>query len=145
MSASGDRPWSLRRRIALATAGAACAVFAILGALVYRAVASSTAAQFDEILQQQAALTLRYADHEYAEGDTTLVPDLLTDTTAPIPFVYQITTRSNELLYRSPGAPAAALAAGSSGYSGVSLGGRPWRVYSLSSAASASCTKSGLG
>jgi signal transduction histidine kinase len=121
--------------MALAAAGAACVVFAILGLLVYRAVASSTAAQFDEMLQQQAALALRYADHEYAEGDT-LVPDSLPDTSATFPFVYQITNRANELLYRSPGAPAAALARGTSGYSGVSLVGRPWRVYSLGSSVS---------
>jgi len=118
--------------MALATAGAACVVFAILGALVYRAVASSTAAQFDEMLQQQATLALRYANQEYAEGDT-LVPASLSNTSAAMLFVYQITTRSNELLYRSPGAPTAVLAAGTSGYSTVLLGGRPWRVYSLGS------------
>lgn len=120
--------------MALATAGAACVVFAILGLLVYRAVASSTAAQFDEMLQQQAALALRYADHEYAEGDT-LVPDTLLDTSAAIPFVYQITTRQNQLLYRSPGAPPTVLAAGTPGYSTVLLAGRPWRVYALGSSA----------
>ncbi|HKD55540.1 MAG TPA: ATP-binding protein [Steroidobacteraceae bacterium] len=118
--------------MALATAGAACVVFAILGALVYRAVASSTAAQFDEMLQQQATLALRYANQEYAEGDT-LVPASLSNTSAAMLFVYQITTRSNELLYRSPGAPTAVLAAGTSGYATVLLGGRPWRVYSLGS------------
>jgi len=116
--------------MALAAAGAACVVFAILGILVYRAVASSTAAQFDEMLQQQAALALRYADHEYSEGDRP-VPDSLPDTSPTFPFIYQITTRSNELLYRSPGAPASALAGGTAGFSTVSLEGRPWRVYSL--------------
>jgi len=121
--------------MALATAGAACVVFAILGLLVYRSVADSTAAQFDEMLQQQAALALRYANQEYAEGDT-LVPDSLSNTSAAMLFVYQITTRANELLYRSPGAPAAVLAGGTSGYSTVLLGGRPWRVYSLGSSSS---------
>jgi len=38
--------------------GAACLVFMILGLLVYRAVATSTARQFDELLQQQAELAL---------------------------------------------------------------------------------------
>jgi signal transduction histidine kinase len=121
--------------MALATAGAACAVFVILGLLVYRAVAGSTAAQFDEVLQQQAGLALRYADHEYAEGDT-LVPDSLPDLSAAIPFVYQITTRANELLYRSPGAPAAPLAGSPGDYANVLLGGHPWRVYSLGSGSS---------
>ena len=65
-----ERPWSLRRRMAIAAAAAACSVFLLLGLLVYRAVATSTAAQFDELLQQQAALALRYADHEYDEGDS---------------------------------------------------------------------------
>ena len=40
--------------MAMAVAGAAWVVFLILGLLVYRAVAGSTAAQFDEMLQQQA-------------------------------------------------------------------------------------------
>jgi hypothetical protein len=51
--------------MAIAAASAACAVFLLLGMLVYRAVAASTAVQFDEVLQQEAALALRYADHEY--------------------------------------------------------------------------------
>ena len=41
--------------MAIAVVGAACLVFVILGLLVYRAVATSTATQFDELLQQQAA------------------------------------------------------------------------------------------
>jgi signal transduction histidine kinase len=118
--------------MALATAGAACVVFLLLGLLVYRAVASSTAAEFDEMLQQQAALALRYADHEYAEGDAP-VPEAIPQTGTAFPFIYQIATRANEMLYRSPGAPLAALASGAPGYSNVSLAGRPWRVYSLAS------------
>ena len=122
--------------MAIAVAGAACAVFVILGVLVYRAVASSTARQFDELLQQQAALALRYADHEYGEGDT-VVPDSLSETTAAMPFgvIYQITTGSNQLLYGSPGAPAVPLAQGPFGYSSVRLDGRSWRVYSMGSSA----------
>jgi signal transduction histidine kinase len=122
--------------MAIAVAGAACAVFLILGVLVYRAVASSTAMQFDELLQQQATLALRYADHEYGEGDT-LVPDALAESTAAMPFdvIYQIATRSNQLLYRSPGSPAAPLAQGPFGYSTVRLEGRTWRVYSTGSSA----------
>src|ERR1700750_2750520 len=69
-SVDRERPWSLRRRMAIAVASAACAVFLLLGLVVYRAVAVNTAAEFDELLQQQAALALRYADHEYDEGDT---------------------------------------------------------------------------
>ena len=53
-------------------------MFVILGLLVYRAVSSSTALQFDEMLQQEAVLALRYADHEYGEGET-VVPG------APLP------------------------------------------------------------
>src|ERR1700751_842840 len=71
---SRDRPWSLRRRMAIAVACAACAVFVLLGLSVYRAVAASTAVEFDELLQQQAALALRYADHEYGEGDAVVPP-----------------------------------------------------------------------
>jgi len=48
---AGERPWSLRRRMAIAAAAAACTVFVILGFLVCRAVAGSTAAQFDEMLE----------------------------------------------------------------------------------------------
>jgi two-component system, OmpR family, sensor histidine kinase QseC len=120
--------------MALAVAAAACAVFLILGLLVYQAVAGSTTLQFDQMLQQQAALTLRYADHEYGEGDT-LVPAELSAAAWAMPFgvIYQITTRSNELLYRSPGAPATPITAAPSGYSNVLLGGHPWRVYSLGS------------
>src|SRR5215472_10888714 len=51
-AASGERPWSLRRRMAVAAASAACVVFLLLGLLVYRSVAASTAVQFDELLQQ---------------------------------------------------------------------------------------------
>src|SRR3974390_1347263 len=71
---SAERPWSLRRRMAIATAGAGRAGVGLLGALVYRGVAASTALQFDQSLQQQAALALRYADHEYGEGDTVVPP-----------------------------------------------------------------------
>jgi len=122
--------------MAIAVASAACAVFLILGLLVYQAVASSTATQFDEMLQQQAELALRYADHEYNEGDAP-VPASLTGTAWVMPFgvIYQITKRSNELLYRSPGAPAAPLAGQRLGFSNVALDGRPWRVYSLASSA----------
>jgi signal transduction histidine kinase len=121
--------------MAIAAATAACAVFLILGLLVYQAVASSTAAQFDEMLHQQAELTLRYADHEYGEGDT-LVPGSVIGSAKVMPFdvVYQIATRSGELLYRSPGAPRAALARGAGlGYSNLMLDGRAWRIYSLAS------------
>jgi two-component system sensor histidine kinase QseC len=123
--------------MAIAVAGAACMVFLILGLLVYRAVASSTAAQFDEMLQQQAVLALRYADHEYEEGES-VVPRSLAATTEAMPFdvVYQISTRANQLLYRSPGSPQAPLTTGyGPGYSNVVLDGRSWRVYSLSSGA----------
>lgn len=133
----GERPWSLRRRMAIAVAGAACAVFLLLGLLVYRAVAGSTAAQLDEMLQQQAVLALRYADHEYGEGES-VVPGSRPATARAMPFdvVYQITTRTNELLYRSTGAPQVPLAVGDeAGYSNAVLDGRRWRVYSLSSAA----------
>jgi two-component system sensor histidine kinase QseC len=123
--------------MAIAVAGAACMVFLILGLLVYRAVASSTAAQFDEMLQQQAVLALRYADHEYEEGES-VVPRSLAATTEAMPFdvVYQISTRANQLLYRSPGSPQAPLTTGyGPGYSNVVLDERSWRVYSLSSGA----------
>jgi two-component system, OmpR family, sensor histidine kinase QseC len=120
--------------MALATAVAAFVVFLILGLLVYRAVASNTALQFDEMLRQQAALTLRYADHEYGEGDT-LVPETLSASTLGMPFgvIYQITSRANEPLYRSPGAPTEPLGAPASGYANTLLEGRPWRVYTLAS------------
>jgi two-component system, OmpR family, sensor kinase len=123
--------------MAIAVAAAACVVFLILGLLVYHAVAGSTTAQFDEMLQQQAALALRYADHEYAEGETVVPRPLAANERAmPLELVYQITTRANQLLYRSPGSPQAPLAIGSApGYSNAALGGRSWRVYSLSSAA----------
>jgi len=112
-------------------------VFLILGLLVYRAVASSTAAQFDEMLQQQAALALRYADHEYSEGESVVPrsPDAAMQA-MPLDVVYQITTRADQFLYRSPGAPHAPLAIDhGTGYSNAVLDGRSWRVYSLSSSA----------
>jgi signal transduction histidine kinase len=133
--AKAERPWSLRRRMAIAVAGAACMVFLILGLLVYRAVASSIAVQFDELLQQQAALALRYADHEYDEGESVVPrsPEAAVHA-MPLDVVYQITTRANQFLYRSPGAPHAPLATGSGpGFSNAVLDGRSWRVYSLSS------------
>jgi two-component system, OmpR family, sensor kinase len=119
--------------MAIATALAACGVFLILALFVYRAVAGNTAAQFDELLAQQAALALRYADHEYREGDT-VVPRSVAAAGAPVPFdvVYQIATRDNQLLYRSLGAPSDALALGV-GYNNALFGGRAWRVYSLES------------
>ena len=87
------------------------------------------------MLQQQAALALRYAEHEYNEGDS-VVPRSLEAAAHPMPLdvVYQITTRANQLLYRSPGAPEVPLAIGNGpGYSNAVLDGRSWRVYSLSS------------
>ncbi|HTT42494.1 MAG TPA: ATP-binding protein [Steroidobacteraceae bacterium] len=122
--------------MALAAAGAACAVFVLLGVLVSHAVASSTAMQFDELLQQHAALALRYAEHEYLEGQS-LVPGAAIEPPHVMPFevVYQITNRANEILYRSADAPQAPLAVGGgNGYSNITLNGESWRVYSLVSA-----------
>jgi signal transduction histidine kinase len=120
--------------MALAVAGAACAVFLLLGLLVYRAVASNTALQFDQMLQQQTDLTLRYAVHEYGEGDA-LVPESLASSAWAMPFgvIYQIAARGNQILFLSPGAPAAPITTATSGYSNVVLDGRSWRVYSLAS------------
>jgi signal transduction histidine kinase len=123
--------------MAIAAAGAACLVFLLLGLLVYRAVAASIAVQFDELLQQQAALALRYADHEYSAGDT-LVPaaPAQADPVTPFGVIYQIGTRAGEVLYRSPGAPQAALAdAQGAGCANLTLAGRSWRGCSLSSGA----------
>lgn len=123
--------------MAIAVAGAACVVFLLLGFLVYRAVASSTAAQFDEILQQQAALALRYADHEYAEGES-VVPRSVAAHGRPMPLdiVYQIVTRSNQLLYRSGGSPEAPLVtSNTTGFANSVFNGRAWRVYTLNSTA----------
>ncbi len=122
--------------MAMAVAGAACVVFVILGLLVYRAVSSSTALQFDEMLQQEAVLALRYADHEYGEGETVVPGASASDTPlTPLDVVYQLVTRADhQLLYRSAGAPQAPLAvADGTGYSNTVLDGRSWRVYSLTS------------
>ena len=114
--------------MAIAAASAACAVFLLLGLLVYRAVAASTAVQFDELLQQQATLALHYADHEYREGDT-VVPAAAVPLAVPFDVIYQIGTRSGQILYRSPGAPAAPLSSGAvSGCTNIALGGRSWRA-----------------
>jgi two-component system, OmpR family, sensor histidine kinase QseC len=128
------RPWSLRRRMAIAVALAACAVFLVLGVLVYRAVESSTQIEFDEMLAQQAALALLYAEHEYGEGET-VVPRSLRAGDRPIPFefVYQIITRAGEILYRSPRAPVDALSIGP-GHADAVIDGRTWRVVTLESA-----------
>lgn len=118
-------------------AGAACLVFAILGALMYRTVAVRTTQQFDQMLQRQAAIALTYAEHEYGEGES-VVPEAFSAAPQPMPFdsVYQITTRARAVLYRSPGAPQAVLADdGALGYADVQAEGRWWRVYSLSSGA----------
>jgi signal transduction histidine kinase len=119
--------------MAIAAAGAACAVFLLLGLLVYRAVAASTAVQFDELLQQQATLALHYADHEYREGDT-VVPAAAVPPSVPFDVIYQIGTRSGQILYRSPGAPAVRLSSGAvPGCTNIALGGRSWRACSLAS------------
>ena len=120
--------------MAIAAAGAACVVFVLLGLLVYRAVAASTAVQFDELLQQQATLALRYADHEYGEGDTVVPPAAALPPAMPFDVIYQIGTRSGQVLYRSPRAPAAPLTAGEGpGCTNVALSGRWWRTCSLGS------------
>jgi signal transduction histidine kinase len=119
--------------MAIAAASAACVVFLLLGLLVYRAVAASMAVQFDELLQQQASLALRYADHEYREGET-VVPLAPAPLAMPFDVMYQIGTRAGQILYRSPGAPAAPLIAGDGpGCSNITLGGRSWRTCSLAS------------
>ena len=82
--------------MALAAAAAACLVFALLALLIYRTVAASTAVQFDELLQQQAALALRYAEHEYAEGE--MVVPRTADAVMPVDLLYQVGTRSGENL-----------------------------------------------
>jgi len=136
--------------MAIAVASAACAVFLLLGVVVYRAVAANTAVEFDELLQHQAALALRYADHEYDEGDAVVPPaSAQPESEAGVPparatgapeaspdVVYQIVTRSGQVLYRSPGAPQEPLAAGeATGCTDLILGGRAWRACSLRSAA----------
>ena len=122
--------------MALAAASAACVVFLLLGVLVYRAVESSTAVQFDELLQQQAALALRYADHEYGEGDTVVPPAPQPAVTMPFDLIYQIGTRSGDILYSSQGAPQAALIADAGpGCTNVTVQGRSWRACSLGSTA----------
>ena len=111
-------------------AGAACLVFVILGALVYRAVEHSTAVQFDQMLTRQGAIALTYADHEYGEGES-VVPESFSEIAQPMPFdsVYQIATRQHQLLYQSAGAPATSLAPEDSpGFANVELAGRRWRV-----------------
>jgi signal transduction histidine kinase len=116
-------------------ASAACAVFVILGALVYRAVERSTALQFDQMLKRQGAIALTYADHEYGEGES-VVPDTVAELLQPQPFdsVFQITTRQHRVLYRSRGAPQALLApADSLGFANMLHEGRWWRVYTLRS------------
>ncbi|MBV8405352.1 MAG: sensor histidine kinase N-terminal domain-containing protein, partial [Gammaproteobacteria bacterium] len=121
--------------MAVAAASAACVVFALLGLYVYRAVAASTAVQFDELLQQQAALALRYADHEYGEGETVVPPAPHTAAGMPFDLIYQIGTRSGEVLYRSQGAPQTPLTSGEGpGCTSLLLQGRSWRACSLSSA-----------
>jgi len=121
--------------MAIAAAAAGCVVFVLLGLLVYRAVAASTAVQFDELLQQQATLALLYADHEYDEGDTVVPPAPAAFPPAmPFDVIYQIGTRSGQILYRSPGSPAEPLTPGEgSGCANVALGGRWWRTCSLGS------------
>lgn len=116
-------------------------VFIVLGALVYRAVRVSTDQQFDEMLKERALLVLRYADHEYAEGDSLVPPAPSADAIGTLTFdvVYQVVTPKNELLYRSPGAPVVPLTiqgGTASGFSDAYLEGRAWRVYALVSASS---------
>jgi len=118
--------------MALAAAAAACLVFALLALLIYRTVAASTAVQFDELLQQQAALALRYAEHEYAEGE--MVVPRTADAVMPVDLLYQVGTRSGENLYRSPGTPQAPLIAGARpGCTTLRFGERDWRACTLSS------------
>ena len=116
-------------------------VFIALGALVYRAVRVSTDQQFDEMLKERAILVLRYADHEFAEGDSLVPPAPSADAIGTLTFdvVYQVVTPKNELLYRSPGAPLVPLTiqgGSASGFSDAHLEGRAWRVYALVSASS---------
>jgi signal transduction histidine kinase len=118
--------------MAVAAAAAACVVFMLLGLLVYRAVTASTAVQFDELLQQQAALALRYAEHEYGEGE--VVVPRTAERAMPVDLLYQVATRSGEILYRSPGTPAAALSsAAGRGCTTLRLSERDWRVCTLNS------------
>ncbi|HVN45797.1 MAG TPA: ATP-binding protein [Steroidobacteraceae bacterium] len=121
--------------MAVAAASAACVVFALLGVLVYRAVAARTAVQFDELLQQQAALALRYADHEYREGETVVPPAPQPAVGMPLDLIYQIGTRAGDILYRSDGAPPAPLSSGEGpGCTSLVIQGRSWRACSLGSA-----------
>lgn len=120
--------------MAVAVAAAGGAVFVVLALLMHRAVVESTAAQFDEMLRQQAAFALSYADHEYREGDTLVPAARDGGTRQPFDVVYQIVERGNQLLYRSPGAPREPLAIGMHrGYSNAGFDGHSWRVYSLPS------------
>jgi two-component system, OmpR family, sensor histidine kinase QseC len=121
--------------MAIATAGAACAVFLLLGMLVYRAVAASTAVQFDELLQQEATLALRYADHEYREGEAVVPMRPSRAGLMPFDMISEISTRSGQVLYRSPGAPAGAFQVNpGAGCTNLSLAGVSWRACAARSA-----------
>jgi signal transduction histidine kinase len=112
-------------------------VWIVLGVLMYRAVKLSSADEFDERLRRQARVVLGYAEHEYAETGG-VIPEAEADTQAAImqEAVYQIWTRKQALLYRSPHSPATALAPiDRPGFSDLRSAGQDWRVFAQDSRA----------
>ena len=129
-----QRVWSLRQRLTWLLVGAAVAAWGVSSLWLYRSALAQTDRLFDAALVEAAhavlAVVARELTHHPEDEDETEIEAVDHAHTESI--FYQVRSRRGDIVFRSPGAPPAPLAAaGSSGFSNAKLPGGEYRVYSL--------------
>ena len=131
-----QRVWSLRQRLTWLLVGAAVAAWGVSSLWLYRSALAQTDRLFDAALVEAAhavlAVVARELTHHPEDEDETEIELEAVDHAHTESIFYQVRSRRGDIVFRSPGAPPAPLAAaGSSGFSNAKLPGGEYRVYSL--------------
>jgi two-component system sensor histidine kinase QseC len=131
-----QRAWSLRQRLTWLLVGAAVAAWAVSSVWLYRSAQAETDRLFDAALVEAAHAVLAVVarelrHHPEDEGEAEIELEAV-DHAHTESIFYQVRSRRGDIVFRSPGAPHAPLAAAdASGFSDVRLSGGDYRVYSL--------------
>ena len=131
-----QRVWSLRQRLTWLLVGAAVAAWGVSSLWLYRSALAQTDRLFDAALVEAAhavlAVVARELTHHPEDEDEAEIELEAVDHAHTESIFYQVRSRRGDIVFRSPGAPPAPLAAaGSSGFSNAKLPGGEYRVYSL--------------
>jgi signal transduction histidine kinase len=134
--------WSLRTRLVSLLAIATLAAWAASSVWLYRRAVAETDRLFDAALVEAAHAVLAVVAHESGDrrgrdhGDDEHADDEIEleaiDHAHAESIFYQVRNRRGAIVFRSAGAPVAALAsAGARGFADRTVDGAAWRVYSL--------------